>query len=46
VNRGILKSLSIRSFEFDSDMRYLAESSKNLLEDDISSIPSESTDSD
>jgi hypothetical protein len=28
VNRGILKSLSIRRFEFGSDMRYLAESDK------------------
>jgi hypothetical protein len=28
VNRGILKSLSIRGFEFGSDMRYLAESDK------------------
>jgi hypothetical protein len=44
VNRGILKSLSIRGFEFGSDMRYLAESSKNYLEDDILSIPLENTD--
>jgi hypothetical protein len=29
VNRGILKSLSIRGFEFGSDMRYLTELSKN-----------------
>jgi hypothetical protein len=28
VNHGILKSLSIRGFEFGSDMRYLAESDK------------------
>ena len=44
MNRGILKSLSIRGFEFGSDMRYLAESSKNYLEDDILSIPLENTD--
>jgi hypothetical protein len=28
VNRGILKSLSIRGFELGSDMRYLAEPDK------------------
>ena len=44
MNRGILKLLSIRGFEFGSDMRYLAESSKNYLEDDILSIPLENTD--
>ena len=46
MNRGILKSLSIRGFEFSSDIRYLAESSKNYLEDDILSIPLENTDPD
>jgi hypothetical protein len=45
VNRGILKSLSIRGCEFGSDIRYLAETEKKIdLEDDILSIPFESTD--
>jgi hypothetical protein len=35
ANRDILKSRSIRGFEFGSDMRYLAESDKNWLEDNI-----------
>jgi hypothetical protein len=44
ANRDILKSLSIRGCEFGSDIRYLAETDKIDLEDDILSIPFESTD--
>ena len=36
--------LSIRGFEFGSNIRYLAETDKIDLEDDILSIPFESTD--
>jgi hypothetical protein len=35
---------SIRGFEFGSNIRYLAETDKIDLEDDILSIPFESTD--
>ena len=46
ANRDILKSLSIRGFEFGSDIRYLAETDKIDLEDDLLSIPFESMESD
>ena len=44
MNHDILKLLSIRGFEFGSDIRYLAETDKIDLEDDILSIPFASTD--
>ena len=44
ANCDILKLLSIQGCEFGSDIRYLAETGKIDLEDDILSIPFESTD--